>query len=86
MTTIKGYFEAFFEQPPPFKLSLIETTTEETVWSGTIREGTSALSLALKRFFLDLQVKKSQSKIFHMYSFYVYGSADNNRKHFQMYF
>ncbi|TNN80343.1 NACHT, LRR and PYD domains-containing protein 1b allele 5 [Liparis tanakae] len=39
MTTIKGYFEAFFEQPPPFKLSLIETTTEETVWSGTIREG-----------------------------------------------
>ncbi|XP_034404001.1 uncharacterized protein si:dkeyp-97b10.3 isoform X2 [Cyclopterus lumpus] len=39
MTTIKGYFEAFFEQPPPFKLSLIEINTEETVWSGTIREG-----------------------------------------------
>ncbi|XP_031717022.1 uncharacterized protein LOC116390981 isoform X2 [Anarrhichthys ocellatus] len=36
---MKGYFEAFFEQPPPFKLSLIEINTEETVWSGTIREG-----------------------------------------------
>ncbi|XP_059932076.1 uncharacterized protein LOC132475113 isoform X3 [Gadus macrocephalus] len=36
---LKGYFEAFFEQPPPFKLSLKETTTDETVWSATIREG-----------------------------------------------
>uniref|UniRef100_A0A3P9HDH2 Si:dkeyp-97b10.3 n=1 Tax=Oryzias latipes TaxID=8090 RepID=A0A3P9HDH2_ORYLA len=41
VTKMKGYFEAFFEQPPPFKLSLIETNTEETVWSATIREGTS---------------------------------------------
>lgn len=41
---MKGYFEAFFEQPPPFKLSLIEINTEETVWSATIREGTSAFS------------------------------------------
>ncbi|XP_029965133.1 uncharacterized protein LOC115401103 isoform X2 [Salarias fasciatus] len=39
VTKMKGYFEAFFEQPPPFKLSLIEVTTEETVWSATIREG-----------------------------------------------
>ncbi|XP_023817465.1 uncharacterized protein LOC101156996 isoform X2 [Oryzias latipes] len=39
VTKMKGYFEAFFEQPPPFKLSLIETNTEETVWSATIREG-----------------------------------------------
>ncbi|XP_054453957.1 uncharacterized protein si:dkeyp-97b10.3 [Anoplopoma fimbria] len=39
VTKMKGYFEAFFEQPPPFKLSLIETSTEETVWSSTIREG-----------------------------------------------
>ncbi|KAM7413004.1 hypothetical protein PAMA_020405 [Pampus argenteus] len=38
-TKIKGYFEAFFEQPPPFKLSLIEINTEETLWSATIREG-----------------------------------------------
>uniref|UniRef100_W5L2V3 Si:dkeyp-97b10.3 n=1 Tax=Astyanax mexicanus TaxID=7994 RepID=W5L2V3_ASTMX len=36
---IKGYFEAFFEQRPPFKLSLIETESEQTVWSATIREG-----------------------------------------------
>lgn len=39
VTKMKGYFEAFFEQPPPFKLSLIEMNTEETVWSATIREG-----------------------------------------------
>ncbi|XP_076592098.1 uncharacterized protein LOC143323857 [Chaetodon auriga] len=39
VTKMKGYFEAFFEQPPPFKLSLIEIDTEETVWSATIREG-----------------------------------------------
>ncbi|KAM6932923.1 uncharacterized protein FYW49_001312 [Xenentodon cancila] len=39
VTKMKGYFEAFFEQPPPFKLSLLETNTEETVWSATIREG-----------------------------------------------
>ncbi|XP_051253814.1 uncharacterized protein si:dkeyp-97b10.3 isoform X2 [Dicentrarchus labrax] len=39
VTKMKGYFEAFFEQPPPFKLSLIETETDETVWSATIREG-----------------------------------------------
>lgn len=42
VTKMKGYFEAFFEQPPPFKLSLIETVTEETVWTATIREGTAA--------------------------------------------
>ncbi|XP_071352111.1 uncharacterized protein [Trachinotus anak] len=39
VTKMKGYFEAFFEQPPPFKLSLIEIDSEETVWSATIREG-----------------------------------------------
>lgn len=39
VTKMKGYFEAFFEQRPPFKLSLIEVHTEETVWSATIREG-----------------------------------------------
>lgn len=42
VTKMKGYFEAFFEQPPPFKLSLIEINTEETVWSATIREGNAA--------------------------------------------
>ncbi|KAI5093029.1 hypothetical protein C0J45_17420 [Silurus meridionalis] len=36
---IKGYFEAFFEQRPPFKLSLIEAESEQSVWSATIREG-----------------------------------------------
>ncbi|XP_068441570.1 uncharacterized protein si:dkeyp-97b10.3 isoform X2 [Clinocottus analis] len=39
VTKMKGYFEAFFEHPPPFTLSLIEINTEQTVWSGTIREG-----------------------------------------------
>ncbi|XP_029026797.1 NACHT, LRR and PYD domains-containing protein 1b allele 3 isoform X2 [Betta splendens] len=39
VTKMKGYFEAFFEQPPPFKLSLIEVKTDEPVWSATIREG-----------------------------------------------
>ncbi|XP_071377395.1 caspase recruitment domain-containing protein 8 [Centroberyx affinis] len=39
VTKLKGYFEAFFEQPPPFKLSLIETDSDQTVWSATIREG-----------------------------------------------
>ncbi|KAK5868734.1 hypothetical protein PBY51_009724 [Eleginops maclovinus] len=39
VTKMKGYFEAFFEQPPPFKLSLTEINTEETIWSTTIREG-----------------------------------------------
>ncbi|KAI5626403.1 hypothetical protein C0J50_14054 [Silurus asotus] len=36
---IKGYFEAFFEQRPPFKLLLIEAESEQSVWSATIREG-----------------------------------------------
>ncbi|CAL8362827.1 unnamed protein product [Merluccius merluccius] len=36
---LKGYFEAFFEQPPPFTLSLIAENPDETVWSATIREG-----------------------------------------------
>lgn len=39
VTKMKGYFEAFFEERPPFKLSLVEINTEETVWSATIREG-----------------------------------------------
>ncbi|XP_014880265.1 uncharacterized protein LOC106941687 isoform X1 [Poecilia latipinna] len=39
VTKMKGYFEAFFEERPPFKLSLIEIDTDETVWSATIREG-----------------------------------------------
>ncbi|KAF6725818.1 NACHT, LRR and PYD domains-containing protein 1 [Oryzias melastigma] len=39
VTKMKGYFEAFFEQPPPFKLELIEANTQELVWSATIREG-----------------------------------------------
>lgn len=39
VTKMKGYYEAFFDQPPPFKLSLVEIESEETVWSATIREG-----------------------------------------------
>lgn len=47
VTKMKGYFEAFFEEPPPFKLSLIEINTDETVWSATIREGIGAVDQAL---------------------------------------
>uniref|UniRef100_A0A3Q3BCN6 Si:dkeyp-97b10.3 n=1 Tax=Kryptolebias marmoratus TaxID=37003 RepID=A0A3Q3BCN6_KRYMA len=50
VTKMKGYFEAFFEQPPPFKLSLIEINTEQTVWDATIREGTSARGLGAESF------------------------------------
>ncbi|KAJ0022023.1 hypothetical protein NQD34_009513 [Periophthalmus magnuspinnatus] len=39
VTKMKGYFEAFFEQPPPFQMSLIETSTDAKVWSAIIREG-----------------------------------------------
>ncbi|CAJ1065329.1 uncharacterized protein si:dkeyp-97b10.3 isoform X2 [Xyrichtys novacula] len=39
VTKMKGYFEAFFDQPPPFKLNLVEINTDEIVWSATIREG-----------------------------------------------
>ncbi|KAK2847317.1 hypothetical protein Q5P01_010316 [Channa striata] len=48
VTKMKGYFEAFFEQPPPFKLSVIEINTEETVWSATIREGDCAVNTEKK--------------------------------------
>ncbi|KAL2095938.1 hypothetical protein ACEWY4_008086 [Coilia grayii] len=36
---MKGYFEVFFEQPPPFKLSLIEVDSDQPLWTATIREG-----------------------------------------------
>ncbi|XP_061073455.1 NACHT, LRR and PYD domains-containing protein 1b allele 2 isoform X1 [Conger conger] len=36
---MKSYFEVFFEQPPPFKLSLVEAESGQTVWSTTLREG-----------------------------------------------
>lgn len=39
VTKLKGFFEAYFKQPPPFKLSLVDTRTQETVWSTTIRNG-----------------------------------------------
>ncbi|XP_037533743.1 uncharacterized protein si:dkeyp-97b10.3 [Nematolebias whitei] len=48
VTKMKGYFEAFFEQPPPFKLSLIEITTEQTVWDTTIREGDCVVNVEKK--------------------------------------
>ncbi|XP_060761828.1 NACHT, LRR and PYD domains-containing protein 1 isoform X2 [Neoarius graeffei] len=49
---MKGYFEAFFEQRPPFKLTLIETESEQSVWSATIREGDC----------LDNTVEKNRSR------------------------
>ncbi|XP_051521144.1 uncharacterized protein LOC127421944 isoform X2 [Myxocyprinus asiaticus] len=36
---LKGYFEVFFEESPPFKLSLIDDESSHTVWTATIREG-----------------------------------------------
>ncbi|XP_050985554.1 NACHT, LRR and PYD domains-containing protein 1a allele 5 isoform X3 [Labeo rohita] len=36
---VKGYFEVFFEESPPFKLSLTEAESGHTVWTATIREG-----------------------------------------------
>ncbi|XP_048859554.1 NACHT, LRR and PYD domains-containing protein 1 isoform X3 [Brienomyrus brachyistius] len=36
---LKGYFEVFFEQSPPFELSLIEVDSEQTVWTAKLREG-----------------------------------------------
>ncbi|KAL6467665.1 hypothetical protein MHYP_G00233420 [Metynnis hypsauchen] len=49
---MKGYFEAFFEQRPPFKLSLMEADSEQTVWSATIRE----------RDCVDNSVEKTQKR------------------------
>lgn len=57
VTKLKGYFEALFEQPPPFKLSLVETDTDQIVWSATIREGTvyyRPICLIFYFYFLDL--------------------------------
>lgn len=45
---MKGYFELFFDQPPPFKLSLTEVESDQTVWSATIREGDCVISLEEK--------------------------------------
>ncbi|MEQ2214118.1 hypothetical protein XENOCAPTIV_004511, partial [Xenoophorus captivus] len=36
---IKGYFKAVFEVRPPFKWSVRNTTTDETIWSAIITEG-----------------------------------------------
>lgn len=47
VTKLKGYFEVFFEQPPPFKVSLVETESDQTVWSATIREGTYTPAVCL---------------------------------------
>lgn len=50
VTKMKGYFEAFFDQPPPFKLSLVEINTDETIWSATIREGNGQFGLTVITF------------------------------------
>lgn len=42
---LKGYFEVFFEESPPFKLLLTETDSDLTVWSAIIREGTALSAL-----------------------------------------
>lgn len=36
---VKGYIEVFFEDSPPFKLSLTDADSGQTVWTSTIREG-----------------------------------------------
>lgn len=63
VTKMKGYFEAFFEEPPPFKLSLIETNTDETVWSATIREGTSAVDQALSVMLFNMSLDKTATSL-----------------------
>ncbi|KAG8001957.1 hypothetical protein GBF38_012257, partial [Nibea albiflora] len=84
VTKMKGYFEAFFEQPPPFKLSLRDTNTDETVWSATIREGNSEFRLTLSMLG-DLQVKVSRLKVFSSHGLScAYCTADGNRKRFYL--
>ncbi|TRY89077.1 hypothetical protein DNTS_009801 [Danionella cerebrum] len=39
IVAVKGYFEVFYEDSPPFKLSLSDTDTGHIVWTATIREG-----------------------------------------------
>ncbi|XP_065137768.1 NACHT, LRR and PYD domains-containing protein 1a isoform X1 [Paramisgurnus dabryanus] len=36
---VKGYFEVFFEENPPFTLSLADTHSGHTVWTAVIRDG-----------------------------------------------
>ncbi|MEQ2252290.1 hypothetical protein ILYODFUR_020239, partial [Ilyodon furcidens] len=45
---IKGYFEAVFEVPPPFKWSVRNTTTDETIWSAIITEDDCQANLKQK--------------------------------------
>ncbi|KAF7660420.1 hypothetical protein LDENG_00282310, partial [Lucifuga dentata] len=62
VTKLKGYFEAFFEQHPPFKLSVIETESDQIVWSATIREGDCVDNTAEKpRKRTDIGRKRSSS-------------------------
>ncbi|XP_026883215.2 uncharacterized protein si:dkeyp-97b10.3 isoform X2 [Electrophorus electricus] len=53
---MKGYFEVFFEQCPPFKLSLIEADSEQTVWAATIRAGDCTVHA------VDKTQKRSESR------------------------
>ncbi|KAG7264614.1 hypothetical protein CRUP_025076 [Coryphaenoides rupestris] len=55
---IKGYFEAYFEQPPPFTLSLKEANTDETVWCAIIREDGNDKKCSLSDKHLLLVAKK----------------------------
>ncbi|XP_045559643.1 uncharacterized protein isoform X2 [Salmo salar] len=61
VTKLKGYFEVFFEQPPPFKVSLVETESDQTVWSATIREGDCVDSTVEKSRKLTDNRKRSTS-------------------------
>ncbi|MEQ2165744.1 hypothetical protein GOODEAATRI_020326 [Goodea atripinnis] len=45
---IKGYFEAVFEVRPPFKWSVRNTTTDETIWSAIITEDDCQANLKQK--------------------------------------
>ncbi|XP_076837447.1 NACHT, LRR and PYD domains-containing protein 1a allele 5 isoform X2 [Brachyhypopomus gauderio] len=58
---MKGYFEAFFEQRPPFKLSLVEAESEQIVWSATIREGDCAIRVIEKPQRQPVRRKRSSS-------------------------
>ncbi|MBN3294685.1 NLRP1 protein, partial [Polypterus senegalus] len=36
---IKPYFEVYYEQPTPFKISLVEADSDQVIWTTALREG-----------------------------------------------
>ncbi|RXN10877.1 LRR and PYD domains-containing 1b allele 3-like isoform X1 [Labeo rohita] len=57
---VKGYFEVFFEESPPFKLSLTEAESGHTVWTATIREARKRHSSTSEEELGHKHVKKAR--------------------------